>query len=143
MDSASASANRVTGVGWNVNPIEHPMTAAWSLPIEDSEFRSLIRGFQPEAMEDRWMCCTDGPDQQGSIVVHIYRSWTRKEQFQLKAKALTVDGEAGGNGTSGAEITEIKWDRGSEPNEVAEPQAKDLAAMVCRYVLGCKLEAWP
>lgn len=143
-NAASGSAKRVIGTGWDVQSIEHPMTAPWGLRIADSDFRSLIQGFQPEVMEDRWMCCTDGPDQQGSILVHIYRSWTGREQFQLKAKTpIDNEKEVGGTERRGAEITDIIWDQGEVPNEVGEEEAKSLATMVCRHILGCKLEAAP
>ncbi|KAH8731822.1 hypothetical protein GQ44DRAFT_698076 [Phaeosphaeriaceae sp. PMI808] len=136
------STSRVTGADWRVQPIEHPLTATWNLGITDADIHKLVHGYQPEQMEDRWMCCSDGPDQQGTIVVHIYRSWSGDEQLQLTAKAPTSTSDEGeGIKGRGAEITEIKWERGNSPNELNEGQAKDLATTLCRQILGCKLDA--
>lgn len=136
--AAIMSTQRVTAEGWKVQPIEHPVTAPWSLDITGSDVNRLMQGFAAQDMDDRWMCNTDGPDQQGNIVVHLYRSWTGNEHFQIKAKSSTDDAEK-----NGAKIVEIKWERGQEHNEMGEEEAKDMAVMLCRNVLGCKLEAIP
>lgn len=96
----------------------------------------MLQGYAPQDMDDRWMCNTDGPDSQGDVVVHFYRSWTGHEQFQIKAKS-----EAGDD--KGAKVFEIKWAKGNEHNEMDEDEAKRTVVMLCRNLLGCHLESVP
>ncbi|EQB45954.1 hypothetical protein CGLO_15084 [Colletotrichum gloeosporioides Cg-14] len=144
--SPNESGQRVTGSTWDVHPISHPATAPWHLNLSESDTDKLINGYQPAAMEDRWMCRSDGPDEQGNIVVHVYRSWTGNEQFQMKVTASSLRGtalrgsEAKISGQNDAEITEITWDTGSGDTQMSEEDAKSLATTICKRVLGCELE---
>ncbi|KAF4822963.1 hypothetical protein CGCTS75_v010470 [Colletotrichum tropicale] len=144
--SPDESGQRVTGSTWDVHPISHPATAAWDLSLSDRDTDKLLHGYQPAAMEDRWMCRSDGPDEQGNIVVHVYRSWTGNEQFQMKVTASSLQetalrgSEAKKSGENDAEITEITWDTGSGDTQMSEEDAKILATTICRRVLGCELK---
>lgn len=130
----------VTGVTWKTHAMKNPATAIWNLGISSSEAAKLLQGFQPAAMEDRWMCRADGPDVHGNIVVHIYRSWTGQEHFRIKATAPVSDGTiTEDRGGHGAKITEITWEQGDGPIQATEEDAKNLAIAVCRGVLKCEL----
>ncbi|WQF79241.1 hypothetical protein CDEST_04255 [Colletotrichum destructivum] len=138
---------RVTGSTWKVRPMDHPVSAPWKLGVSSTDAAKLLGGYQPAAMEDRWMCRSDGPDPQGNIVVHVYRSWTGDEHLQIKARLSNLDdGTATRNNTveaarvPPADITEIVWDASSG---VSECEAKTLATMICKGVLGCELEMSP
>ncbi|KAI8170592.1 hypothetical protein KHU50_005826 [Colletotrichum sp. SAR 10_65] len=136
--SPDESGQRVTGSTWDVHPISHPATAPWHLSLSDTDTDKLLHGYQPAAMEDRWMCRSDGPDEQGNIVVHVYRSWTGNEQFQMKVMASSLretafrGSEAKKPGESDAEITEITWDTGSGDAQMSEEDAKSLATTICK-----------
>ncbi|KAI8289577.1 hypothetical protein K4K57_008714 [Colletotrichum sp. SAR 10_99] len=136
--SPDESGQRVTGSTWDVHPISHPATAPWHLNLSDTDTDKLLHGYQPAAMEDRWMCRSDGPDEQGNIVVHVYRSWTGNEQFQMKVTAPSLCGtarresEAKKSGENDAEITEITWDTGSGDTQMSEEDAKSLATTICK-----------
>ena len=133
-------AAKVTGASWKTHAIKNPTTAMWNLGISSSDLTKILQGFQPAAMEDRWMCRADGPDVRGDIVVHIYRSWTGQEQFQINATAPVSDGtitqDLDGHG---AKFTEITWERGDGSVQLTEEDAKNLAVAVCRGVLSCEL----
>ncbi|TQN64498.1 hypothetical protein CSHISOI_10925 [Colletotrichum shisoi] len=143
----SQPEQRVTGSTWEVHPMSRPVAAPWKLGVSSTDAAKLLGGYQPAAMEDRWMCRLDGPDTQGNIVVHVYRSWTGDEHLQIKAQLSSLDdGTATRNnaveaaGVAPADITEIVWDASSG---VSESEAKTLATMICKRVLGCELETAP
>ncbi|KAL0938090.1 uncharacterized protein CTRU02_207821 [Colletotrichum truncatum] len=129
---------RVTGDHWKVHPMENPATAAWNLSLEGSDVVKLLRGYQPDGMEGRWMCRAKGPDEQGNISVDVYRSWTGRQQLQLTVATSVKDYASD---VPQRKITEIIWDRGNRDHQVTEEEAKDLATMVCRGALGCELKA--
>ncbi|KAK1507671.1 hypothetical protein CTAM01_02783 [Colletotrichum tamarilloi] len=147
---SESTSKRVTGSNWgDLHPIGNPATAAWHLCISGTDAAKLLLGYQPTSMDDRWMSRSDGPDAQGTMVAHVYRSWTGHEQFQIRASTRAVsDGpgpaDAAGEGADvGAEITEIMWDQGDGPVQVGEQEARDMVTMIFRRVLGCKLEQAP
>ncbi|KAL0769247.1 hypothetical protein CaCOL14_008555 [Colletotrichum acutatum] len=130
---SESTSKRVTGSNWgDLHPIGNPATATWHLCISGTDAAKLLLGYQPTSMDDRWMSRSDGPDAQGTMVVHVYRSWTGHEQFQIRASTRAVsDGpgpaDAAGEGADvGADITEIMWDRGEGPVQVGEQEAKDM-----------------
>ncbi|KAM0267474.1 hypothetical protein ACHAQH_010101, partial [Verticillium albo-atrum] len=119
-------AERVTGAHWNVKPIRNPTVSIWNLGLSMSDVTKLLGGFQPAALEDRWMSCVDGPDDDnGTFVVHFYRSWTSEEQFQIKAKIAASGGMAATGAEYQAEIEEITWDNGLAHS--TEEAAKHMA----------------
>lgn len=69
-------------------------------------------------MEDRWLFQSEGTMTDNNLVVHIYRSWTGDEQFQLQVKAATgVQEQTNDAQPMGGKITEITWNENSEPNK--------------------------
>ncbi|KAF4452086.1 hypothetical protein F53441_5018 [Fusarium austroafricanum] len=116
--------------GHNVLPLADPDTASWNLPLSNTDYNKLIKGFEPQAMEDKWLCRADDPDTQGIVVVHMYRSWSGEEQI-----SLAVAGDLNENITNGANIVEISWDK----SRLTEREAKDLAFNICKWILGCQL----
>ncbi|KAH7353722.1 hypothetical protein B0T11DRAFT_331641 [Plectosphaerella cucumerina] len=136
---ADVPSDRVTGSTWETHPIKNPKTAPWDLPISLDDFNKLIKGYQPQAMEDRWMCRADGPDAQGNITVYIYRSWTGYEHYQITA-ASSPDGSE--SDMKGARITGVTWESGKSGG-ISEEEAKDLAIKICRAKMGCVLSQAP
>lgn len=140
MRPSSSSQETMSGerivAGPRFQPIKDPQSAPWSLDISSSDVSKLLRGFQPEEMEQRWTCETDGPDSQGEIVVHFCRSWTGDEQYRIKAKSET-------GGDKGAKVVEITWNKGNEYTGEDENQAKKAVVNLCRGLLQCQLEGVP
>lgn len=130
------SSEHITAGDSKVQPIQHPVSAPWSLDLSSHDVSKLLKGFAPRDMDDRWMCNTDGPDSQGHITAHFYRSWTGDEQFQIKAKS-----KSGYN--QGAKVFEIQWAKGNANNEMDEDEAKRMVVSLCRNLLGCQLEGVP
>lgn len=119
-----------------------PTTAPWDLAISRSDTEKLQRGFNPAAMEDRWKCHADAPDARGAFVVHVHRSWTGDEVFRMNVVVVVLAATVPDVGTDEpqpyARIADITWDRGNGVFLDSEGKAKDLAARVCRGVMGCE-----
>ncbi|KAF9875058.1 hypothetical protein CkaCkLH20_07324 [Colletotrichum karsti] len=144
MDSSShpsTPSQRANNSTWDVKPISNPANAQWHLSLSPSDTVKLLNGYAPKGMEDRWMSCADGPDDKGNFVVHVYRSWTGHEQFEIKAKLSVSDGNStSSDGGAAADITDITWEKGAA-GLVSEQEAKDLASTVFKRVIGCELES--
>lgn len=119
--------------------MKNPATAVWNLDVSRNDVEKLLRGFRPAAMEDRWMCNADAPDDRGDFVVHVHRSWTGDELFRMNVVLAVPVGEAVPAYTDKrhATITDIIWE--SDSFLATEIEAKDLARAVCRGVMGCDL----
>ncbi|KAI1339134.1 hypothetical protein F5Y15DRAFT_94985 [Xylariaceae sp. FL0016] len=114
-------------------PIARPATASWGQPITRADFKRLQEGFQPRDMDDKWVCSVDGPTREGKLVVHFCRSWTGIEHITLKVKG---DKKA-------SEIVEITWEKGTGELKRSEEEAKDLATILSKNLMGCEWEAVP
>ncbi|KAH6951767.1 hypothetical protein HG530_012245 [Fusarium avenaceum] len=136
------SGERVYGTSWNINKINNPESAKWNIRVPGPDMINLINGFAPRDMDDKWMCCTKGPDDEGNIVVRICRSWSSNEIIALKGR---VDSDAHKNprviGQKGGEILEIVWEPGKkgEYEPMNEKRAKEFAIGFCKGLLKCEL----
>jgi len=120
-----------------VHPLENPATAQWDLPINHTDYTKLLKGFQPQDMDDKWLCLTDEPDAQGNTTVHAYRSWTGQEMISLAVVAGKPN-EIEAKSNEWGKITTISWRE--RPGEITEEEAKGWAVGICRRGLGCDLE---
>jgi hypothetical protein len=133
-----ACKDRVQRGDKNLKDIQIPITAQWEVSVPRSELTKLLNGFQPREMEDKWFVYADGPDAEGTVVVHMHRSWTGYENFRL---LLHVPLDAEGNlEEEDSNILELTW----ETDETryrggGEAEAKEIAEGVCSWVLGVKL----
>ncbi|PHH82118.1 hypothetical protein CDD82_6942 [Ophiocordyceps australis] len=113
----------------HLTPIQAPATAPWILPLPPTDLSKLATGFRPASMDDKWLCFSRGDahaQQNGILLVSLCRSWTSREFVVLRVKT-------GGGGD--AQVCQITWETESG---CSEDEAKDLAAGVCRGVLGCE-----
>jgi hypothetical protein len=60
--------------------LKDPATAPWGLTFTFDAYNKMLRGFVPTSMDIKWEIVTDTPDAHGNTVVHLYRSWTRRER---------------------------------------------------------------
>ncbi|USP75000.1 atp-dependent dna helicase [Curvularia clavata] len=116
-------------------PIERIGSAPWSFHLSSHDVSKMLKGFTPGEMEQRWMCKTDadGPGSQGDIVVHFCRSWTGDEYYRIRAKRED----------NGAQVIEIKWNKGNKDYPTDEEEAKRTVVNFSRGLLGCQLEDAP
>lgn len=140
-----ASKEKRTRADFNkhVKPIQNPVSTKWDLRVPGPEMINLIYGFSPRDMDDKWACCTDGPDKEGNIRVRFCRSWTTMENIALIGR---VPVEAHGNekviAREGGVITEIVWEkpRKDEWEPLTEKTAKEFAIGFSKHCMGCDLK---
>lgn len=130
---------RVGGSEWETHPIEKPLIAQWDLRVSDPDLSKLLKGFQPQEMEDKWMSSADGPDAHGNFVVHMYRSWSGIEQVTLHGTTtINRHTRVGLEREHDTMITKIVWDGAGRPEKTTEDEAKDMAVRLCRGLLRCE-----
>jgi len=101
-------------------------TAAWNVPLSPADINSLIAGFRPEIMDDKWFIYSEGPNDRGKLLVNLYRSWT-----VFKVAQVVVDV------TSGSEhIDSITWNNGEQTSRLSSYEAKQTVAGTFKWVLG-------
>lgn len=89
-------------------------------------------------MEDKWFICVDGPDNDGHVKLHFYRSWTGNKDLELEIKC------AGGSEDESeawkAEISALSWETDKTlVNNVTEEMAKYQALECCNWRLNVML----
>ena len=85
-------------------------------------------------MEDKWFIYTDGPDARGSLVVHMFRSWTGFKNAEVKIKAPLS--EEGVYEEKDWEITELIWESNEEKRRgLTDEGAKTMVKEVLTWVL--------
>jgi len=85
-------------------------------------------------MEDKWFIYTDGPDVGGSLVVHMFRSWTGFKNAEVKIKAPLS--EEGVYEEKDWEITELIWESNEEKRRgLTDEGAKTMVKEVLTWVL--------
>ncbi|MCJ1417779.1 hypothetical protein MMC32_004124 [Xylographa parallela] len=115
--------------------MEEPAIAPWDVSISNADFQKLKAGFKPEDMDDKWLVSVTDLDQNGKISIHITRSWTRKELYRLTVKPS--------DGASGAKVEAITWEQNKGGIRISEEQGKKEAVLLCRSILGCKVDSLP
>jgi hypothetical protein len=98
-----------------------PESAPWNQVFDEEQTLRLLRGFEPEVMEDKWAVYSDG------LTVHFHRSWTGAQIVQLELE-LTETGSRAVRGTWETDAATLKGG--------SEEFARTTFAEVCRWVLG-------
>jgi hypothetical protein len=71
--------SRATRDSWNTKPMGEPTERiGLDLHFTDAERDSIREGLVPDGMDDRWFVWVDDDD-----VVHIHRSWTGFELYEV------------------------------------------------------------
>jgi hypothetical protein len=115
--------------------MEDRTTALWNLSISNTDFEKLEAGFEPDSMDDKWIFSATDQDQSGNISIHIIRSWTKEEWYQLAVKPSNI--------TSGAKIETITWEPSQGGIHTSEEEVKKIAVLLCRCNLGCDFDMLP
>lgn len=128
---------RVLGTHWRTKPIKSPTSAKWNIPLSYDDLVKIIAGFDAQVMEERWRCVAHGPDENGLVKVHFYRSWTGYERCVLTIQTVLGDDGDIKDG-QGARIVGIMWET-REGDDKGEASEKEIALGVCNWTLGCSL----
>jgi hypothetical protein len=137
-----SSSQRVAASAWKTKPFKNPERAPWEVAVPADKLGSLLSGFRPEEMEDKWFVYADGPDAAGRVKLHMHRSWTGFKVAELDIRAIANKYDK--TRVWKAEITAIAFETdGERIRDQSEESAKDQALQVCEWVLGVKLKAEP
>ncbi|MCJ1434120.1 hypothetical protein MMC27_003486 [Xylographa pallens] len=134
-----APAKRVTAADWKTSPFHDPITSAWTVRLEPSQLAKLLDGFLPREMEDKWFVFADGPDPEGHVYMHFYRSWTGIKVAEVD---IEIGDSSGGDGLHcAAHMTSVTWEASQEVTcgRQDERSAKRTVREVCRWVMGVEL----
>ena len=108
-------------------------TVVWDVFLTPEQVFSLVMGFKPSQMEDKWFIYSEGPDNSGKLKVHFHRSWTG-----LKIAELFVLIDLKGLGAG--KIVGIKWNGSEQTNGMSEEEAKYMISTTCAWVLKAEIE---
>ncbi|PSN65096.1 hypothetical protein BS50DRAFT_622398 [Corynespora cassiicola Philippines] len=138
LDFAPKPASRTRVVASDMQTTAFPSsssvrTVAWNVFLKPEQVYSLVMGFRPRQMEDKWFIYSEGPDNSGKLKVHFHRSWTGMKIAEL---FVLIDLKGLGAG----KIVGIKWNGTDEANGLEEDEAKYMIETTCSWVLGVKLE---
>lgn len=111
----------------------HVRTVAWDVFLTPEQVYSLVMGFLPQQMEDKWFIYSEGPDTSGKLKVHFHRSWTGTKIAELFV-VIDLKGEGAGK------IVGIKWNGTEQTNCMDSEEAKYMIEMTCLWVLGINVE---
>ena len=121
-----------------IEPIEHPQTIPWVLPISGADLQRLSDGFEAQCMEDKWDIIAKpvpGDATRDSFTLTFARNWTGIVHY-----ILTI---ARGGGESPA-ITALTWKK-YIANRITVPVefAKQDVITLARCILDCDFEGLP
>ncbi|KAF2679883.1 hypothetical protein K458DRAFT_421954 [Lentithecium fluviatile CBS 122367] len=108
-------------------------TVPWDVFLPPDQVYSLVMGFLPCEMEDKWFIYSEGPDNSGKMKVHFHRSWTG---MKIATLFIVVDWKGEGAG----KIVGVKWNGTDQTVGMNEEEAKYMVSTCCSWVLGVDLE---
>ncbi|KAJ4299769.1 hypothetical protein N0V90_005015 [Kalmusia sp. IMI 367209] len=108
-------------------------TVPWNVFLTPNQAYSLVMGFIPKDMEDKWFIYAEGPDRSGKLKVHFHRSWTGMKIAELFV-LIDLKGEGAGK------IVGIKWNGSDQTNGLEQEEVKYMISTACLFVLGVDLE---
>ncbi|KAF2748424.1 hypothetical protein M011DRAFT_457744 [Sporormia fimetaria CBS 119925] len=111
------------------------ITRPWTLPLSAPSIYSLVQGFTPRDMEDKWFVYSEGPDRSGRLKTHFFRSWTGRKVAELFL-VVDMEGPEAGEGR----VVGVKWDAGDEGGEgIGEVEVKEVVRGACWACWGVEL----
>ncbi|KAL9097944.1 MAG: hypothetical protein Q9165_000270 [Trypethelium subeluteriae] len=118
-------------------PMKKPLTAPWDVPISNTDMEKLNAGLRARSMDDKWEILVEDPNENGTISLHILRSWLQEKCYILHI--VPSSREKGGS----AKIERITWEGDHAGWQCDAEQAKKEAVVLCRSQVGCELETLP
>ncbi|KAF2119743.1 hypothetical protein BDV96DRAFT_568133 [Lophiotrema nucula] len=135
-DAIVPPSTRVTSSDMATTPFPRSrsvQTVGWNIFLTPEQIYSLVMGFAPEQMEDKWFIYSEGPDNAGKLKVHFHRSWTGIKIAELFV-LIDLKGEGAGK------IVGIKWNGTDQTNHMDEEEAKYMMRTTLAWVLGIDIE---
>lgn len=132
----TVSRTRVVASDMRTTPFpasSHVRTVVWNVFLTPEQVHSLVTGFKPREMEDKWFVYSEGPDNSGKLKVHFHRSWTGMKIAELFV-VIDLKGEGAGK------IVGIKWNGTDQTYRMNAEEAKYMVSTTCSWVLGVNLE---
>ena len=126
---------QITDYPLAMRPMKEPATAAWGLPISDTDARKLKAGFQPMDQDDKWYIYASTTENATSV--HVVRSALGVECYTVHI-IEKIDNEG-----SSIEIASMTWETNNGGIRISEENAKKEFASVTRTSLECDFEALP
>ncbi|KAF2186688.1 hypothetical protein K469DRAFT_143642 [Zopfia rhizophila CBS 207.26] len=108
-------------------------TVTWNVPLSAEQVHSLVMGFCPRQMEEKWFIYSEGPDGSGKLKVHFHRSWTGHKIAEL---FILINLKGDGTG----KIVGIKWNGSDQTNGMDGEEAKYMISTTCAWVLGVNFD---
>ena len=104
-----------------------PGSGVWPYAFGDAQTGALLDGFEPEAMEDKWLIYSDDISDAATTSIHFHRSWTGQEIIRVDL-ALTA---------TGSTLTSAMWELDAAVlKNPGEEFARSTFVECCRWVLG-------
>jgi hypothetical protein len=119
-------------------PMKAPLTSPLNLPISDLDLEKLKVGVRSRDMDDKWDILVEDPDEDGSVSIHIIRSWLQEECYIFHI----IPGSCNDDGGS-AKIKSITWEGNKGGWQCGPEQAMKEAVMLARGHLDCEFENLP
>jgi len=107
--------------------------------IKPEQLPTLLQGFKPREMEDKWFVYADGPDDDGLATMHFHRSWTGYKMTEISIQ-IGKSGAKDKDDEGSIQITSITWETGGEAQRhPSENGAKETVESICKWILGVEL----
>lgn len=117
-------------------PMRDPATTLWELPISDTDYEKLMKGFSPQSLDDKWSIYAVDLDDGRTTKVTIGRGWRWYRHYLLHVTRRSDD--------SGWMIESMTWEQNKgDVIFISEEQGKKEAIILCRIILKCEIEAFP
>jgi len=136
------NVRRVKASDWTVKVFAKPKTVPWSMNVSKDDIAKLIRGFEPNQMEEKWFVYSEDVYENrrvSGLKVIMVRSWTGIRMFELDV-VLSDETDESGVPVS-AKVVKLTYETHKKSVDGAdEDWAKSESQEVCSWVLGVTLQ---
>jgi hypothetical protein len=116
--------------------MRRPETIEWGMPISESDFEILRKGFKPRWMEDRWAVRPTFLRESNAYSIRWTRSWTGDPHYELIiARNLSS--------RKGPMIRAMVYESFTQSDiNITADMAKQEVICLSRNMLGCDIKAF-
>ena len=136
------SVHRVSASGWTVKVFGKPKTIPWLMNVSKDGIVKLIRGFEPNQMEEKWLVYSEDVRDNGRVSglkVTMMPRWSGRRMFEL-AVVFSEESDANGEPVA-AKVVKLTYETHKKYVDGGDDDwAKSETQEVCNWVLGVTLE---